>query len=164
MTTMDAAGIIATLGLARHPEGGHYRETYREEAPDGGRGAQTAIYYLLCQNEVSAWHRVDAGEIWHWYAGAPLALSLVTAAGRPSALLLGPDLANGQRPQAAVPPFAWQSARSTGAWSLVGCTVAPAFRFEGFELAPAGFTPTTEGQTHQTRLWERLSTDDHTPG
>jgi len=133
---VNADAVVAALGLAAHPEGGWYRETFRHAPDGGGRGAMTAIYYLLKAGERSHWHRVDAAEIWHWYAGAPLALS-VPGARR----VLGPDLAAGQRPQLVVAANEWQSAESLGAWTLVGCTVGPAFVFEGFELAPAGWSP-----------------------
>ncbi len=138
---MTAEEIAARLGLQPHPEGGHYRETYRHAAADGGRGAVTCIYYLLKAGERSAWHRVDAVEIWHWYAGAPLELRIAESGGAPLSHRLGADLADGQSPQAVVPPGAWQSAESLGDWTLVGCTVAPAFEFAGFELAPAGWAP-----------------------
>lgn len=139
----DASSIIAVLGLQPHPEGGHFIETWRADAPEGERSAGTAIYYLLQAGERSHWHRLDAAEAWHYYAGAPLTLSISPAAGTGAAErhILGPDLASGQRPQLVVPPGAWQSAESTGAWSLVGCTVSPAFEFEGFELAPRGWEP-----------------------
>lgn len=137
----DADAIIRQLGLQPHPEGGHYRETYRHLAEDGGRGAMTAIYFLLRAGEISHWHRVDAAEIWHFYAGAPLDLSIAEDGARPRTLMLGPDLANGQAPQVIVPPGAWQSARSRGDWTLTGCTVGPAFDFAGFELAPPGWSP-----------------------
>lgn len=139
MSTASAEAVIAALGLVQHPEGGWFRETFRDIAVDGGRGASTAIYYLLRAGEVSRWHRID--EVWHWYAGAPLLLS-VSSDGRASEeRRLGDDIAGGQRPQAVVPARAWQSARSTGAWTLVGCTVAPAFEFASFELAPRGWEP-----------------------
>lgn len=137
----DAAAIIRHLGLQPHPEGGHYRETYRHVAEGGGRGAMTSIYFLLQAGEVSHWHRVDAAEIWHFYAGAPLDLMIAAPRGAPVGHLLGPDLAAGQAPQITVPPAAWQSARSRGAWTLAGCTVGPAFEFAGFELAPPGWRP-----------------------
>lgn len=138
---LSAADVIDLLDLAPHPEGGHYRETFRDPATDAsGRAASTAIYFLLAAGEVSRWHRVDAAEAWHWHAGAPLALTIADAIGRRE-LRLGTDLAAGERPQAVVPAGAWQQARSLGAWTLVGCTVAPGFRFAGFELAPAGFEP-----------------------
>ncbi len=139
--SVEADRLIAALGLVPHPEGGHYRETYRHLPPEGGRGAITAIYYLLKAGERSAWHRVtDAVEIWHHYAGAPLALSVAEEAGRPTVVhRLGPAIAAGERPQAVVPAGAWQAAESLGAWTLVGCTVAPAFVFESFELAPYTF-------------------------
>jgi predicted cupin superfamily sugar epimerase len=138
---LDADAIIALLGLVPHPEGGHFRETFRDPASvNEGRAASTAIYFLLRAGEVSRWHRVDAPEVWHWYAGAPLMLSITNDAGRLT-ITLGSDLAAGQRPQAMVPARAWQQAHSAGAWTLVGCTVAPGFEFAGFELAPPEFVP-----------------------
>ena len=136
----DAQTIIALLGLEPHPEGGHFRETFRDPSPAGGRAASTAIYFLLARGERSHWHRVDAAEVWHWYAGAPLAL-VINEGGATTLLRLGADLAGGERPQAVVPPGAWQSAESLGDWTLVGCTVAPGFEFAGFELAAADWTP-----------------------
>jgi predicted cupin superfamily sugar epimerase len=137
----EAAELIARLDLKPHPEGGHYRETFRHVPPDGGRGAMTAIYFLLQAGELSAWHRVDATEVWHYYAGAPLTLSLSDDGKVQTAHTLGPELAAGQAPQIVVPPRCWQSAESRGAWTLVGCTVGPAFDFAGFEMAPAGWQP-----------------------
>ena len=110
------------------------------DAP-GERAAGTSIYFLLKAGEVSHWHRVDAAEIWHWYAGAALELSLYEGSGEIQAQTLGPALGEGQRPQLIVPPRAWQSARSLGDWTLVGCTVSPGFEFDGFELAPDGWHP-----------------------
>lgn len=139
---LAADEVARRLGLVPHPEGGLYGETFRDVAPAGGRGALTAIYYLLRDGEVSAWHRVtDAVEIWHHYAGAPLELSIAADGEVIETVRLGDDLAAGERPQAAVPAGAWQTARSLGPWTLVGCTVAPAFSFAGFELAPAGWRP-----------------------
>ncbi|MBS0123039.1 cupin domain-containing protein [Thetidibacter halocola] len=135
---MDADDIIAMLDLAPHPEGGHYRQTW--EAEGEGRPAGTCIYFLLKAGERSHWQRVDAAEIWHFYAGAPLILSIAeTAAGPRADHVLGPDLAVGQRPQILVPPHHWQAARGMGGWTLVGCTVSPGFRFDGFELAMPDF-------------------------
>ncbi|MCE8418834.1 cupin domain-containing protein [Rhodovulum sulfidophilum] len=137
---MTAEEIIATLGLAPHPEGGWYRETWVAPAGPGGRSSGTAIYYLLTEGQRSHWHRVDADEIWLYHAGDPLELSLAaTAAGPARELVLGPDLAAGARPQAVVPAGHWQAARPLGAWTLVSCTVSPGFRFEGFEMAPPDF-------------------------
>ncbi len=135
---MTADEIIRHLGLARHPEGGWYRQTWiGEETP---RPAGTCIYFLLKAGERSHWHRVDATEIWHFYAGAPLILRIAeTAEGPATAFRLGRDLAAGEAPQVIVPKDHWQSAEATGDWTLVGCTVSPGFRFEGFELAPPGF-------------------------
>jgi predicted cupin superfamily sugar epimerase len=141
MTNLSAEDIIRLLDLKSHPEGGHYRETFRDSASARpGRAASTAIYFLLRQGERSRWHRVDGAEVWHWYAGSTLLLSVSDASGR-TGHRLGPDLAAGERPQAVVPAHAWQLAESLGAFTLVGCTVAPGFEFSGFELAPAGFEP-----------------------
>jgi uncharacterized protein len=137
---VNADDLIAALELTPHPEGGWYRETHRTQAHPGERSAGTAIYYLLRANERSHWHRVDATETWHWYAGAPLLLS--TSDGiEVRTHWLGVNLAQGQRPQAVVRPFEWQSAESQGEWTLCGCTVAPGFEFAGFELAPPDWTP-----------------------
>lgn len=139
---LDAAAIIRLLGLQPHPEGGHFREVFRDAARGlDGREASTAIYYLLSAGERSHWHRVDAAEVWHWYAGAPIELQIAVPASVRQTLQLGPDLARGERPQIVVPAGAWQSARSLGDYTLAGCTVAPAFSFSGFELAPPGFEP-----------------------
>lgn len=137
-----AGQVIEALGLAAHPEGGHFAEIYRHQPADGGRGAMTSIYYLLQAGEISAWHRVrDADEIWHFHAGAPLELSVSADGTETLEHVLGPDVATGQRPQALIPADCWQSARSLGAWTLVGCTVAPAFDFSAFEMAPKGWHP-----------------------
>jgi uncharacterized protein len=137
-----AAEIIALLGLQPHPEGGHFRETFRDnEADASGRSRSTAIYFLLARGERSHWHRVDAVEVWHHYAGDALTLQVADASGQRE-IRLGPDLAAGEVPQAIVPAHAWQAAECTGDWTLVGCTVAPAFEFTKFELAPKGWEPT----------------------
>ncbi len=137
-----AAAVIEALGLVPHPEGGHYRETWRDHPAGAGRGVASAILFLLARGEASRWHRVDAAEVWLWHAGAPLALSLSETGEGADLIPLGPDLGREQRPQAAVPAGWWQAARSLGAWTLVSCVVAPAFTFTGFELAPAGWNPT----------------------
>jgi len=138
---MSPADIIARLGMKPHPEGGHYVETFRDAVAVGERAASTAIYYLLQAGERSHWHRVDAAEIWHFHAGAPLALDLSEDGANRTRVTLGIDLAAGEWPQGVVPAGTWQSATSLGAWTLVGCTVAPGFRFEGFEMAPPGWEP-----------------------
>jgi uncharacterized protein len=147
---MRAADVIRALDLKPHPEGGHFRETFRDQrALEGGRAASTAIYYLLMRDERSHWHRVDAAEVWHWYAGASLALEIAHGDAHENArenaqvtrVVLGNDLAGGERPQAVVPARAWQAAQSLGDWSLVGCTVAPGFDFAGFEMAPKNWSP-----------------------
>jgi uncharacterized protein len=137
---VNADEVIRLLDLEPHPEGGLFRETFRDIADDSGRSRSTAIYYLLRRGEISRWHRIDAVEIWHWYAGAPLELEVHDGAARRRSLL-GPYLTEGQVPQVIVPARCWQSAHSLGAYSLVGCTVAPGFEFSGFELAPSGFNP-----------------------
>jgi predicted cupin superfamily sugar epimerase len=137
----SAAEIIRLLELSPHPEGGHFRQTFRDTHAIGGRAASTAIYYLLARGERSHWHRVDAVELWHYYAGAPLDLEIASGAGKVERVRLGGDIAAGERPQAVVPAQAWQAARTTGDWTLVGCTVAPGFEYAGFELAPADWRP-----------------------
>ncbi len=139
---MSAEDIIRKLELQPHPEGGWYRQTW--VGPEvGGRPSGTAILFLLRAGERSHWHRVDADEIWLWHAGAPLVLAMGVAAARDHRL--GPDVLGGDLVQAVVPAGWWQAARSMGAWSLVSCTVSPGFRFEGFELAPPGWTLPVEG-------------------
>jgi uncharacterized protein len=138
---MQAKEIIAALGMTPHPEGGWYVETFRD-APEGGRGCSTAIYYLLEQGQRSHWHCVvDAAEVWHFYDGAPMELGLSPDGKTSSVEILGLDLAKGQRPQIIVPANHWQSAKTLGAWTLVGCTVAPGFEFASFEIAPPGWKP-----------------------
>lgn len=138
---LSAAEVIRRLNLKPHPEGGHFRETFRDDRLiDGKRAASTAIYFLLARGERSHWHRVDAAEVWHFHAGAPLSLRIAAGADV-STVRLGNDLAGGERPQAVVPAHAWQAAESLGDWTLVGCTVAPAFEFAGFELAPRDWSP-----------------------
>jgi hypothetical protein len=133
---LSAADVIALLKLQPHPEGGHFRETFRDEAGEGGRARSTAIYFLLRRDEVSQWHRIDAVEVWHYYTGAPLEIALATSReGERKTHLLGPAILTGQRPQVIVPANVWQTARSLGDYTLVGCTVAPGFEFAKFELA-----------------------------
>ncbi|WP_395712008.1 cupin domain-containing protein [Reyranella sp.] len=136
---MTANELIARLGLRPHPEGGHFIETFR--APDAERAAGTAIYFLLKAGERSHWHKVDADEIWHFYAGAPLELSLSDDGRTVRHARLGTDFRLGEQPQAVVPRHVWQAARSLGAWTLVGCTVSPGFEYGGFELAPPDWSP-----------------------
>jgi predicted cupin superfamily sugar epimerase len=138
---LDPDKIIKTLGLAPHPEGGWFRETFRDEAGPDGRARGTAIYYLLKAGESSHWHRVDAAEIWHWYAGGPLALHLSPDGKTSQTLHLGANLAAGEQPQIVVPTRHWQAAEPLGVFTLVGCTVAPGFDFAGFEMASKGWKP-----------------------
>jgi len=143
--SMTSADVIRFLDLKPHPEGGYYRETLRDSALYEDRSVSTAIYFLLAAGEISHWHRIDAIEVWHWYAGAPLELAISGDAKTIEHVRLGTDLASGERPQAAVPAAAWQSAVSLGEWTLAGCTVAPGFLFDRFEMAPPGWMPGKEG-------------------
>jgi uncharacterized protein len=150
---LTAPDVIRLLALEPHPEGGHFRETFRDAPPpyppphagegrEGvGRAASTAIYFLLARGERSHWHRIDAVEIWHWYAGAPLTLEIAAGTRRIERLTLGSDIAAGEQPQAVVAAHAWQAAQSLGDWTLCGCTVTPGFDFSGLELAPEGWSP-----------------------
>jgi predicted cupin superfamily sugar epimerase len=136
-----AAEIIARLDLKPHPEGGHYRETFRDPHVDAnGRALSTAIYFLLARGERSHWHRIDAVEVWHYYAGHALTVHIANGEDKRS-IRIGPDFAAGEVPQTTVPAHAWQAAESTGDWTLAGCTVAPGFDFAKFELAPKGWVP-----------------------
>jgi uncharacterized protein len=142
MPALSAADVIRLLNLKPHPEGGHFCESFRDaRAVESNRAASTAIYFLLARGERSHWHRIDAAEVWHFYAGAPLALAVARERAALEQVRLGPDLSAGEHPQAVVPAGAWQAAESLGDWTLVGCTVAPGFEFKGFELAPKGWNP-----------------------
>lgn len=138
---MTAGEIIRTLDLSPHPEGGWFREIFRDHNTAGGRAHSTAIYFLLEAGQVSHWHRVDAVEVWHWYAGAPLQLDIAEETEARTSLTLSANLEQGHQPVGIVPKAAWQSAQSLGDWTLVGCTVAPGFEFSGFELASEGWAP-----------------------
>jgi uncharacterized protein len=133
--SLNADEVIRLLELEAHPEGGYFRETFRDSKRIGERSASTAIFFLLKEGEISRWHRIDAVEVWHWYGGAPIRLQIRKDEGPTEKILLGNDLLNSERPQAIVPAYAWQTAETLGAWTLVGCTVAPGFEFSGFELA-----------------------------
>jgi len=141
---LTAADVIALLDLQPHPEGGFYRETFRDTQAVEGRSVGTAIYFLLAEGQASHWHRVDATEIWHFHAGAPLELRIADT--EVQHIVLGSDLVAGERPQAVVPSLAWQAARTLGAWTLVSCTVSPGFDFAGFEMAPVGWEPQQGGR------------------
>jgi uncharacterized protein len=139
---LTSAEIIVRLELRPHPEGGHYRETFRDPGPEmNGRARSTAIYFLLSRGERSHWHRIDVAEVWHYYAGDALTLRIANDGCAGHTVRLGRDIAAGERPQAIVPASAWQSAESTGDWTLVGCTVAPGFEFAKFELAKPDWSP-----------------------
>ena len=141
MSELSAAEIIRLLDLRPHPEGGYYRETFRDPRQDAdGRSLSTAIYFLLAAGVRSHWHRIDTVEMWHWHAGAALALRIAEENGV-ATVRLGANLAAGERPQAVVLAGAWQAAESLGAWALVGCTVAPGFDFRSFEVAPKDWSP-----------------------
>jgi len=137
---MSAEEIIKTLNLSPHPEGGWYRQTWLAEGQ--GRPAGSAIYYLLEAGQRSHWHWIDSTEIWHFHAGAPLVLSTAASdAGPVVEQVLGADILAGDKAQVIVPVGHWQAACSTGDWTLVGCTVSPAFNFEGFHMAPPDWAP-----------------------
>ena len=140
-TLPPAHEVITRLALKPHPRGGFFRETWRDEPGDGTRGHSTAILFLLRGEDRSRWHRIDATEIWHFYEGAPLELLVSEDGERVTRHVMGPGLFEGETPQAIVPPDAWQSARSLGDWTLVGCTVSPAFEFDFFEMADDDFSP-----------------------
>jgi predicted cupin superfamily sugar epimerase len=141
---LTADTVVELLNMQPHPEGGFYAETFRDDFTDkNGRAASTLIYFLIPEGILSRWHKVDAVETWHWYAGSPLELSISADGTSKNVLELGNDLLAGQRPQGIVPRDGWQQARSLGAWTLVGCTVAPGFQFEGFVMAPEGWEPGT---------------------
>ena len=142
---MGVQEIVRLLNMAPHPEGGWFVETFRDQPGPDGRARCTVIYFLLGADQVSAWHKVDASEIWLWQAGAPLALTISEDGVEARARHLGPDLRAGHRPQQVVPAKAWQAAESLGAWTLVSCVVAPGFEFSGFELAPPHWRPGPDG-------------------
>jgi len=137
----EADALIAALDLSPHPEGGWYRQTFADAAGPDGRARSTAILFVLKAGEVSRWHRVDAVEIWHWHGGGAIELSIAEPGQPRTVLRLGGDVAAGETPQGIVPAHAWQMARPLGDYGLVGCTVTPGFRFEGFELAAEGWEP-----------------------
>lgn len=142
MHALTAAQVIQKLDLKPHPEGGHFRETFRDpHTAENGRAASTAIYFLLARGERSHWHRIDAAEVWHYYAGAPLVLEMAAPDAPIRRMKLGPDIAMGERPQGVAPAGHWQAAESLGDWTLVGCTVAPGFDFAAFEVAPNDWQP-----------------------
>ena len=138
-----AAAMIEALALVPHPEGGWYRETWRAEAAlPNGRACATSILFLLEAGQRSHWHRVDAGELWLFQAGAPLELSVAADGRGGETVTLGPDPLAGETPQHLVPPGAWQSAQaSVNGWTLVACVVAPGFEFSAFDLAPPDWSP-----------------------
>jgi hypothetical protein len=144
---LPEARVREALGLEPHPEGGHYRELWRDTPIAGARGAASSILFLLAAGERSHWHRVDAAEIWIWQAGAPLLLGLYYPDGMRETITLGPDAGNGETFQGVVPPHVWQEASSAGTWTLVSCIVAPAFQFDGFELAARGWAPPQKPNT-----------------
>jgi uncharacterized protein len=139
--SLSAVAVRDALALKPHPEGGHYREVWRDEPKIGGRGAASSILFLLGAGERSRWHRVDAAEIWLWQAGSPLHLGIAPPGLPHQSHRLGPNIGEGETLQLAVPAGAWQEAETLGPWTLVACVVAPAFEFKGFELAPAHWYP-----------------------
>lgn len=153
--TMTPAWLIEHLGMHAHPEGGHYVETFRDRPEGDGRGAVTCIHFLLQAGEVSAWHRIDATEIWHFAAGDPLVLTLSVNGHDCEARHLGSDLKVDQHPYIVLPPHCWQTAETLGRWTLVSCIVAPAFTFEGFELAPPNWRPAPRSSNKYSRTTKK---------
>jgi len=143
MTAADVTGddIIRILGMIPHAEGGHYREMYRDTHSEGSRGVMSSIYFLLRAGERSHWHRFDATETWCYHAGAPLELTIWTEGQSIEKHRIGSNVLAGEKPQLTVPTGTWHAAETLGDWTLVGCVVAPAFEFSGFELAPKGWSP-----------------------
>lgn len=142
MVAGGAEALIASLGLAPHPEGGWYRETWRADAPEGARASATAILFLLEAGQRSHWHMVDAAELWFWHSGASLALLRADGdAGAVETIVLGPDVAAGHSPQGLIPTGWWQAAEAQDGWTLVSCVVSPGFEFSGFTLAAPGWSP-----------------------
>ncbi|MBI4046035.1 cupin domain-containing protein [Paradevosia shaoguanensis] len=141
MSRVTAQWLIENLKLEPHMEGGWFRQTFLDQPANGGRAHSTLIYYLIEGGDVSKWHRVDAAEVWHWYAGAPLRLTVSPDGLAAQSHVLGTDFLAGERPQAIVPQQHWQTARSLGDWSLVGCTVAPGFLVSKFEIADPATMP-----------------------
>ena len=139
--SLTVGQIITLLRLEPHREGGFYRQTFADVADAAGRPISTLIYYLLTDGRAGSWHRVDAAEVWHYYAGSPMLLRISRDGRTVTEHRLGTDLAGGERPQVVIPPGAWQQARVLGDYGLVGCTVAPGFQFSRFEQAPDGWEP-----------------------
>lgn len=137
MEESEIEQLIQMLKLAPHPEGGYYRETFKDAQTREGRALSTCIYFLLPAGQISRLHRVDATEIWHFYTGSPLILEMGLEEKSLQTYMLGPDISSGEQPQIIVPAHHWQTARSTGDWTLVGCTVSPGFEFSGFEMKGA---------------------------
>ena len=140
---LPAIVVRDALGLAPHPEGGHYRELWRDQPASGQRGVGSSILFMLAAGESSHWHRVDAAEIWLWQGGSALTLRVADGEAGWRHVRLGPDLAGGEVLQATVPKHAWQDASSQGGWTVVSCIVTPAFEFAGFEMAAPGWSPPT---------------------
>jgi hypothetical protein len=140
-----AAYWINHLRLNRHPEGGWFVETYHatETIPadalptrfHGARSFCTAIHFLLEQGDFSALHRLKSDELWHFYAGSPLTVHIITPTGEFREIRLGGTPEQGECFQAIVPAGCWFGAETSGKYSLVGCTVAPGFDFSDFEMA-----------------------------
>ena len=141
--TDDWRAVVERFGMTQHPEGGWYVETWRAAAPDGQRPVASAILFLLAAGETSHWHRVDADELWQFSGGDALELLIAPGVGGGpiERQRLGANVETGDEVQVVVPAGAWQAARPLGEWTLVGCIVAPAFTFDGFELAPEGWAP-----------------------
>jgi uncharacterized protein len=157
-----AAELAKELGLAPHPEGGLYGEVFRSEShvdPADGRGSRSAItgiYFLLPAGAISRWHRVQSDELWHFYEGAPLELWVATPSGEQVERHLLGTCSGAQRPMLTVRAGWWQAARSTGQYTLVGCTVGPGFEFSDFVLAADMPSAAAVFRSHHPALAELL--------
>ena len=141
MQKFSADDVVAMLGLSPHPEGGYFREIFRDaNLLENGRSVSTSIYFLLIEEKPLHWHRVDAPEVWHWYGGAPFLLEIFDEKNIRKMCVSG-NLMEGERPQAVVPAKCWQAAHTLGEWTLVGCTMAPGFDPCTFEMAPPDWVP-----------------------
>ena len=146
MDTQTAEYWIETLRLRKHPEGGYYREVYRSNETvssgalpprfRGERNLATSIYFLLPGSEVSRLHRLSADEVWHFYTGSSITLYIFHPSGEHRTIQLGSDAGRGEVFQAVVDHGSWSGAKvdAQDSFSLVGCTVAPGFDFDDFEI------------------------------
>lgn len=145
MSDTRVGQLINDLELTPHPEGGYFSETYRSEGTINGQGSShpqgrnysTAIYYLLRGGDISRFHRIRSDEVWHHYEGSPITIHIIHEDGLYEALYLGKDISGSEKPQHVVPAGSWFGATvdQSDGYALCGCTVAPGFDFDDFEMA-----------------------------